>query len=389
MCFLICLKFVAIIFLRTALRLLYLYPIKQNRVLLEASEGEIFGCNPKYIFIFLYEKYGNGIDYVWCLNDKKKMPKEYHVKCVSYLSFKHVFYLMTSKVIITNVGIEPFFPKRKSQLVINTWHGGGAYKDGGKSSRFLSKSRVKLLLYMLKLRAEMTNYLVSSCQVWNPIYSMKFFIPEERILNTGLPRNDLFFKKGCHELLRYKICQQYGIKGQSTLVLYAPTFRGYWRHTKNTSWEFDVEKVRHAVEQRFGGKCTILFRHHLLDKSRHLEHVLDVSDYQDMQELLAVADVLITDYSSSIWDYSLTYKPGFLYTPDLNSYENETSFLTPIDVWPYPNAQTIDDLCSLINSYEEHQSIIKIQRHHEQFCCFEDGHATEKVCRAIEDWCCR
>lgn len=380
------LKYLAIVFLRFFLRGLYVFPVKPNRILLEASEGEIYGCNPKYIFLYLYEKYGNNLEYVWCLNDKMNMPLAYDVKRVKYLSFMHVFYLMTSKVIITNVGIEPFFPKRKCQLIINTWHGGGAYKDSGAGAAFLSKARVRLMQYMLNRRAEMTNYLVSSCRVWNPIYSRKFFIPENRILNIGLPRNDLFFRKEGQDSLRDHICRQYGIEKRKMMLLYAPTFRGYWRHSKKTELDFDVDKIKKTVEKRFGRECVILFRHHRFDRNQHLDHVVDVSDYQDMQELLVAVDILITDYSSSIWDFSLAYKPGFLYTPDLDSYEDETKFLTPIKEWQYPYAKSMEELCDLIMDYEEDSAVERIKDHHNNLGSFEDGHATEKVCEVIEKW---
>lgn len=380
------LKYIVIVILRFLLRGLYVFPVRRKRILFEASEGEIFGCNPKYIFMFLHEKYGDCLDYVWCLNDRAKLPQTYRLKCVKYLSFKHIFYLITSKVIITNVGIEPFFPKRKSQLVINTWHGGGAYKDSGAGSAFLSKSRVNLMNYMLGLRAGMTNYFVSSCEVWNPIYSKKFLINEERILKVGLPRNDIFFKENNLDEIRAVLGERYGIDGREMWVLYAPTFRGYWRNVNHTPIPFDTIMVKDAIRKRFGKGCEILYRHHNFDKGRRIEGCIDVSDYQDMQELLVAADVLITDYSSSIWDYSFTNKPGFLYVPDLKDYEHDTRFLTPLSEWQYPYATNMNDLCDLIEKYDEEIALARIKQHLVRMGSYENGHATEKVCKVIEEW---
>lgn len=119
------LKIVTIFFLRILLRAFYVFPVKKNRILFSSFEGKNYGCNPKYIYEYMYKHWGDSYEYVWCLNDSSSLPLEYKATCVRFLSMSHLYYLLTSKAIISNMGIEPMFPKRKKQLFINTWHGGG------------------------------------------------------------------------------------------------------------------------------------------------------------------------------------------------------------------------------------------------------------------------
>lgn len=371
-----------IILLRVVLKVLFVFPVNNKRILFSSSEGAGFFCNPKYIFLSLFDK---GLDCVWVLRDLSLMSPKYHVKKVKFLSIKHVYYLMTSKVIVSNLAIEPFVPIRKNQLVINTWHGGGAYKYNWLDSSFVTTAKARMMVYMRDVRAKGTNYLISSSERFSFEKSKEFGLPMEKLLCVGSPRNDLFFQKDLN-YFRRKVCREYQLDESSILVLYAPTFRGYWRNIKHTPIEFDTEKVKKVIGEKFDKQCTLLFRHHFKDKTRKIKGGVDVSDYQDMQELLAAVDMLITDYSSSIWDFALTYKPGFLYTPDLEDYEKETKFYMPIRKWQYPLATNIADLCQNIERYDTREAHLRIKKHLKELGSYENGHATEKVCKVIEEW---
>jgi CDP-glycerol glycerophosphotransferase len=121
-----------------------------------------------------------------------------------------------------------------------------------------------------------------------------------------------------------------------------------------------------------------------LDREKIPASAIDASKYDEMQELLCMADVFITDYSSSQWDFSLTRKPAFLFTPDLDYYLNEDrGFYTPIDDWAFPYAKSNEELANLIRYYNEELHLKKVQRHLDLLGSFEDGHATEKVCDVI------
>lgn len=381
-------KIAVVILLRFMLRILWIFPVKRNRILFVANEGRVYGCNPQYIFEYLWSHFGNSYDYVWCLEENGKIQEEVHVICVKYLSPQYLFYLFTSGVVITNMLIEPFFIKRKGQLVISTWHGGGAYKKGDSNALFVSGSRAVYMNCVRNLRSGQTDYVISSCKAFTDTHHAVFNIEPLRFLPIGMPRNDLFFLS-VQDSFRKKICGRLHIDPDKKIILYAPTYRGLWRNAELPDASLDVMAVCTAVCKRFGGEAAFLLRQHpnlkKMNASYDTNKTIDVCDYASMQELLFIADVFITDYSSALWDYSFTYRPGFLFTPDLEEYEATTSLYTPIDLWPYPYAKDMEQLCSLILNYKEEAALEKIKVHHNLLNSYENGTATESICRIIEN----
>ena len=139
-----------------------------------------------------------------------------------------------------------------------------------------------------------------------------------------MPRNDFLVCRNT-EQADQKVRQTYQIDRKYRILLYAPTYRS---NGKNQMPDFTgLEKYL----KKNGEKWYVLYRAHRYseDDSAGLdpECSADVTDYPDMQELLAAADMLITDYSSCIWDYSFLYRPCFLYTPDLREYLAKTGFM--------------------------------------------------------------
>ncbi|WP_287619906.1 CDP-glycerol glycerophosphotransferase family protein [Parabacteroides sp.] len=377
-------KIAAILFLRILLRVFYVFPVKRNRVLFSSFEGKNYGCNPKYIFEYFYGQYGGEYEYVWNIDDVGKIPDKYNVKTCRQLTLKHLYYFFTSHVIISNQPIIPFFPKRKKVLFINTTHGSGAYKKGGINAAFVTKADRRCMVYMRNLRAKMIDYVISGCSAYTEIFTQEteYNINKDRFLSIGMPRNDLFFEQGQDEKKK-KIRMGLGIDAKVRVVLYAPTYRGSYRHTSAFQTDLDTSVICRAVKQRFGGTAVFLYRSHIIDKKQHLDFVMDVSGYQDMQELLLITDVFITDYSSSIWDFSLTGKPGFLFMPDLADYQAEVSFHTSIDTWPFPYSSSTEELCEAIIKYDEEKAHEKIHKHHDLLGSYENGHATSEVCKIL------
>ena len=118
-------------------------------------------------------------------------------------------------------------------------------------------------------------------------------------------------------------------------------------------------------------------------KANRHNRVIDVSSYVDMQELLAASDVLITDYSSSMWDFSFTGRPCFIYANDLSSYKMERNFHTPIDEWPFPLAERNEELKSNILNFDQHDYECKVRQHHEELGSYENGNASFELCNII------
>lgn len=181
---------------------------------------------------------------------------------------------------------------------------------------------------------------------------------------------------------RYKVSKDIGI------VMYAPTFRD-----NGIKLDLDVNELLQSLETRFHKKFILFVRSHLhiakdiFEGAENQKDVIDVSEYVDMQELLCAADVLITDYSSSMWDYSLTGRPCFIYANDLAQYKKERNFHTPITDWPFPMAERNTELQQLILRLDEKKYSRDLERHHRELGSYESGSASAQICRLIENIC--
>jgi CDP-glycerol glycerophosphotransferase len=283
---------------------------------------------------------------------------------------------MTAKIVITNDTLTAFVPFRKSQIVINTWHGGGAYKSSG-----IHNEKYIYDKFVLKNMADDITFFVSSSRIFSENMSRFYFIDTKKFLPVGMPRNDILFSS--HEIFCKEIRKKIGINHEYGIVLYVPTFRG---HVSNATVPIEINfvKVLNALSIRFDKEFVFLFRmHHSLSGKFKIEKGIDVSTYADVQELLLITDVLIADYSSVMWDFSLTNKPCFVYAPDILNYKEESGFSTPIEEWPFPVAESNTQLEQNILSFSGEEYRERIKKHHIDLESFETGNATYEISNLI------
>ena len=196
-----------------------------------------------------------------------------------------------------------------------------------------------------------------------------------------MPRNDCLVKQTVPDKKK-SIRKKIGISEDCFAVLYAPT----WREGLDQFELIDYEQIKAAFEKRFDKKCEILFRAHIYGKEK-LSNVIDLTKYPDMQELLYTSDALITDYSSSMWDYSLTGRPCFLYVPDLQRYIKQRSFDMDIHTWGFPVCCSNRELKQAIENFNENEFRKKMICHQNTLGSFENGKATIEAVKLIAQLC--
>ena len=370
------LKLMMIYACRIGLRAFYLVPVKKNRIYLSADRGSGIRCNPLYIYKYLKTKYPGKYEYVWQYDGVSQEKDTTYVKPGT---LKDLYFMLTSRVLISNDGFGSFLPKRKSQMFINTWHGGGAYKRSGVD--FITDQHT-VDLKINQICGRQTDVFLSSSRKFSEVMTTAKMVPKKRFLECGMPRNDLLLAGRKEEILN-KVRNYFGIQEGKKIVLFAPTYRGEEQSAKFTS-ELDTEGCLEALRKRFGGEWVFLMRKHHFVKKAKYDGCINASDYPDMQELLLASDVFITDYSSTIWDYSLMFRPGFLFVPDLEEYSRERNFYTDPETWAFPLAKTNEELQSLICSFDENKNNEKIKEHHKFLGYRETGHAAEIVAKRIE-----
>ena len=370
---------------RAAAHVFFLFPIRKNRVVFDSFRGKQFSCNPKYISEYLRTQYPGEFELVWMMAEPEKWSEleTLGYKVVKRASIRYFYYALTARVYVVNGNFAAHLPRRKGQYDIRTWHGGGAYKRVGLSIAGAGKKN-PLSLRQNRSRADL--YL-SSSKKFTELTLHDAFQYEGEVFEYGMPRNDMLIR-GRDEALIARVKKAIGIPEDRKFVLYAPTYRD---SEPSKEFEPDYGRLMKALSLRFGGEWRCAFRGHHVhsDVSRGLkaDDVLNVTDYPDMQELLMAADVLVTDYSSSIWDMSLTGKPCFLYATDLKSYRGERDFYYDIHTWPFPLAENNDQLYGVITAFDAEKYARDIRAHHDLLGSCETGRATETVCRRIRMVC--
>ena len=191
---------------RFLLSFFHIFPVKNNRITFISFSDSNYTCNPKYIFQEML-KHDCNYEYIWILNNNNANLQ--NCKVVPYKSFKFYYYLLTSKLIVSNYSISPKFPIRKKQILFNTWHGGGAYKKVGVTKIHKEQKRIKKVFDIL---SKETSYFLSSCKIDSQTIMETFYLPKEKVLDVGYPRNDIFFNKSINlSAERERICKQLSI----------------------------------------------------------------------------------------------------------------------------------------------------------------------------------
>lgn len=350
-----------------------------------STMGKQYSCNPKYIFENMIkndEISNKELEYVWAFNNPNEF-KNINAKLICKNNILvYFYYLLTSKVIVYNCGGFSYAPIRKSQFLVETWHGGGAFKKVG----FAIKDKSNASKIGIKMASNDIKLFLSSSGVSSEMLIKDAMNYKGEILNSGLPRNDKLFI----ESLGYKneVKKKIGIGNDKKLVLYAPTFKG----TENKAvsldekWEqINPSEVKQILKERFGGDWLFAVRGHQYNDEINMEGIdIDFSKYEDMQELLLVADILITDYSSSIWDFAITKKPCFLFTPDLDNYQHkERGFLVPIKKWPGIIAKSNLELKNQISEFDFKEYNNKLNKFFIEMGSYEKGTASDTVIKRI------
>ena len=376
--------------MRICLYPLRLFPIKQNRVVLMNNLSKTYADNPKCVAEYLLENHKDKLEIIFPVNnvEKHKFLEEKGIKTVKFNSLKYFYYTMTAKIYLTNSGGFSYIPLRKKQYVINTWHGGGAYKKCGLDMYV----DTKIFRWDLEMSAKHTNLFLSTCQRFTDVISKSMLVPKEVFWQIGMPRNDVMVKG--NDEIRNKVRKAIGLKEDEHLILFAPTYRkpddNYFKESIAISYGVDPERVCKAMQKRFGGKWVFAFRYHPAVTNResfNLENVLDLTDYPDMQELLCASDAMINDFSSSMWDFMLSGKPSFLFAIDLEHYIKTTEVYTPVESWPFPKSVNNDELEKNILEFNQEEYAAACKKHYDELGGTESGEATKLVCERIYQEC--
>ena len=340
-------------------------------ILFESFEGKIVGDNPYAIFREIISRKPT---YKLHFTTKSTSQAPLGTIPIKHGSISWIRALATSRVLVNNSNFPWYFRKRSGQLYIQTWHGTPLKRLG----RDIFKSTPSVShLKIFDREALFWDFLISPSPYCTEIFSKAFGFTG-KILEAGYPRNDLLVNRAeQRDVIRTSL----GITDPSQqVVLYAPT----WRDNKRTatgSW-----KPTNFLTGGVAKNITVLFRGHT---NTHLAHkpidsagVIDVTDYNNVAELYLAADVLVTDYSSSMFDFSVTGKPIIFLVPDIDEYVSMRGFYFDFEkMAPGPVLRNAIELNSVLENIGSLRAQFE-QRYRAwqaKFNSLEDGKASKRV----------
>lgn len=360
--------------------------VKKGKVICIAYGGSQYSCNPRYISEYIAEHKLDMFQVYWLFN-KKNIPQniDNRIKVVIYLTIKAVIAINTAEFVITNKRTDPWiyaWIKKKGQKYIMTWHGGKPLK---KIELDAIDSLGDKYLRRMKNDSAYCDLFLSESVYTSNLYK-KSFLYDGEILEKGLPRNDVFFLTEKHNDLKKTVFTHFGFDECDKVVLYAPTFRG---KMNLDCYDINWDIVLPAFERMLHGTVKVLIRLHPnflggnVDRSVlfSMDNVFEATTYDNINDLIIASDVMISDYSSCMFDFAFMKRPIFIYATDSEKYER--GFYLNIKELPFPFAENNDELISNIQSFDlnTYEKGLKTLMD-EFFHSFDNGNAT----KAVVEW---
>lgn len=317
-----------------------------------------FGDNSKYIYdeikrqqqeievVVLYE--GASRVYFEEYDEVKKIPFE----SLNFMQIiKSIYHLATSKYIIVDnyFGFLATTDFRKGAECLQLWHASGAIKKFGLEDQSVQYRSERAKKRFNKVYSKFDKVVIGS-DIMGNTFIRSFNIPKEKLLKTGVPRTDFFYKEALHsEIIKGMVRENEALKNKKK-ILYAPTYRD------NELDHFEMKLELDLLYKELGEDYIILLRLHPAIKTKtnyadlYPGFVLDYSSSKyDINHLLLIADYLITDYSSIPYEFSLLNKPIIFFAYDLEKYSLERGLVENYDqMVPGPVVKETNDVIKLI-----------------------------------------
>ncbi len=360
--------------LKVLLKFLYIFPINSQKLFLLCFDGTKIGYDSKAFAEWINKNYYNRYHVYWGVKDKKRINNKLEgVRFVNLKSFGGLFHLLTAKVIFYNINPPTYVPYRKNQVLVNSWHG-YAFKKCGKYITNNFDSNVY----------NTSDAFLSHAKDYSEFLIRDSFEFQGEILDIGTPRNDIMFDKERMENICKKVKDFYSIDYSTKILIYAPTFRNDFEIADSN---INYEKLCEVLSNKFKGHWKIFLRlHPMISNKLKLdnEKIIDVSSYSDMQELLCCADLLITDYSSCIWDFSLSQKAAFIYADDYEKYKKNRGLYKSFETSPFPVSKNNKELIETIDGFDIQKYKKNLREYFEKIKCYEKGYACEELYRYLK-----
>jgi CDP-glycerol glycerophosphotransferase len=342
----------------------WFFPINKKIITFEAFGGKKFAGNCKAI---LDEMIKRDLSYKYkiFINKGVILENKYNKYIIYTNSLKWFYYTSVSKYWIKNSNAYGELPKKNGQIYINTWHSGSTLKKQG-----YDLEGVPLEKRIPKKNIKYWDWFVAGSKNKAIILSNSVGYKGNMVV-IGMPRIDYLINHQKEDV--NKIKKKLRIDIDKKIILYAPTYRDNDIKGENN------KKILKKIKVPEGYLLLVKFHYYNKKTDIHNNKIWDISDYNDINELFIISDVLISDYSTVIFDYSNLKRPIILYAYDLKEYKKMRNFyINYEEEMPGPIVKNIKQLNNELANLQtfENRYGEKRRSFYKKFCSYNDGKAT-------------
>lgn len=343
----------------------------------------VYGSHARQITKALLRK-RTDLDIVWIVNDMcTEAPAG--VRLIYARNWKkYVYEMETSKIWVFDDIISPRIRKRDNQIYIQVKHWSSITLK-----KFYLDDRSPVLTPEIeadiKYDGARIDYLFSGSEFDEKSFRSGFMFQGVNV-RVGSARSDILFAEGIKE----KVMKYFNLGTDAKICLYVPTYRlDEVNMYQNISIVLDMELLLKVLRQKWDGEWFLLVRLHpsLIFENNiipHSKYIINARKYSESEELVAASDIMITDYSSIMFEAAYKKEPVFLFAPDRQSYiGKERNLLIDYNILPFPVAESNDELQQSIMDFEMKKYQKDVTEFLKKFDVCEDGHASERAAEFI------
>ena len=359
--------------------------VNRNIIIFESNVGRNYSGNPRAIYEYMISQ---GLDKVfrcYYILEDTTIDLPGNVKKVKRISVPYFYYLARAGFWVSDTRMRTYLRKKKNTIYMQTWHGTPLKKLALDLEQISMEGEASLAVYKKKFaeNTETWDYLVSQNSYSTHIFRRAFAF-QGRMLEIGYPRNDVLFRDN-HAAAVLTLKKKLKLPLDKKLILYAPTWRdnehlGHLKYKFSSAMDYNYLKDTLAKEY-----CLLVKAHYLVGEESNLGqydgflHYFDASC--DIAELYLVSDMLITDYSSVMFDYSLLDRPMIFFTYDLEQYKDHLRgfYFDFLEEAPGPIVLTNEELVKEIVTYNYKSYQAKYEAFKQKFNHADNGRASQKI----------
>lgn len=360
-------------------------PLRKNVIVFQSNLGRNYTGNPKSIYEEMVRK-GMDLRYrCYYLLDQPDIKIPGNGKTVRNSRLKYYYLMAVAGIWISDTRFPNYIIKRKGVKYLQTWHGTPLKKLALDMDHISMAGEESLDKYKENFRTNTKtwDYLIAQNEFSSEIFKRAFDF-HGTMLKTGYPRNDVLFKRNTNEDI-IAIKKKLSLPLDKKILLYAPTWRDDAYYDK-ASYKFvsplDFEKVRSELKEEY----VILLKYHYMvreqiDWNKYGGFYRSFDNSYDIAELYLVSDMLITDYSSVMFDYSLLKRPMLFYAYDLETYKDVLRgfYFDFEQEAPGPIFTTTEDFIKNVKEYDCNKYREKYSAFEKKYHRYESGNASEQV----------